>query len=310
MDKIIYDAIIIGGGPAGMTAAIYTARARLNTLLIEKSGCGGQMAVTDLLENYPGFNGGINGFELGTKLEAQVKDFGAQIVYDEVESISEGNIKTVKTPNAAYQAKTVIIAAGTKVKNLGVKGEEKFIGNGISFCAVCDAPFYKNKDVLVVGGGDSAVQEAIYLAKFAKNVTIIHRRDELRAAKILRERMLSYKNISVMYNTVADNITGSEKIEKVTVSNVKTKEQKDLKVDGIFVFVGLLPNTTFSSNVALDALGYIITDENMKTSIPGIFAAGDIRKKQLRQVVTAASDGAQAAISAQHYIEENEKLFI
>lgn len=302
----MYDVIIIGGGPAGLTAAIYTARSRLKTLLIEKAGCGGQMAITDLLENYPGFNGGVNGFELATKLEAQVKDFGAEIIYDEVESVSGDKIKVVKTPNNTYQAKTVIIAAGTKIKEMGIKGEAKFIGRGVSFCAVCDAPFYKEKDVLVVGGGDSAVQEAIYLAKFAKNVTLIHRRDQLRAAKILQERMRSYTNISVMYDTIALEVTGEEKIEKIVVENVKTKEKQDLKVDGIFVFIGLLPNTTFLTEVALDENGYILTDENMKTSVSGIFACGDIRQKQLRQVVTAASDGAQAAISAQYYIEEQE----
>jgi len=182
-----YDVIIVGGGPAGLSAAIYTARARLKTLIIEKAGCGGQMAVTDMLENYPGFNGGINGFELATKLESQVRDFGAEIVYDEVESISDtGELKTVITPNTTYKSKTVIIAAGAKVKEMNIEGEARFIGKGISFCAVCDAPFYRDKTVAVVGGGDSAVQEAIHLAKFGKNVIIIHRRNELRAAKILQ----------------------------------------------------------------------------------------------------------------------------
>ncbi|MDR1696593.1 MAG: thioredoxin-disulfide reductase [Endomicrobium sp.] len=307
-----YDVIIIGGGPAGLSAAIYTARARLKTLIIEKAGCGGQMAITDMLENYPGFNGGINGFELAVKLEEQVRDFGAEIIYDEVLNIADSaSMKTVVTPNAVYEAKTVIIAAGTKVKEMQIEGESQFIGRGVSFCAVCDAPFYREKDVAVVGGGDSAVQEAIYLAKFAKNVTVIHRRNELRAAKILQEKMLSYKNISVMYDTVPERIEGTDKIEKFIVSNVKTKEISELKVDGVFVFIGLMPNTAFLSkeadNIGLDEFGYIITDENMKTTLPGIFACGDIRKKQLRQVVTAASDGAQAAISAQNYIEHQEK---
>lgn len=305
-----YDVIIVGGGPAGLSAAIYTARARLKTLIIEKAGCGGQMAVTDMLENYPGFNGGINGFELATKLESQVRDFGAEIVYDEVESISDtGELKTVITPNTTYKSKTVIIAAGAKVKEMNIEGEARFIGKGISFCAVCDAPFYRDKTVAVVGGGDSAVQEAIHLAKFGKNVIIIHRRNELRAAKILQEKMLSYKNISVIYNTVPERVTGGDKIEKFIVSDVNTKKITELEVDGIFVFIGLIPNTAFISkeaaNLALDESGYIITDENMKTSVSGIFACGDIRKKQLRQVVTAASDGAQAAISAQNYIEQH-----
>ncbi len=303
---MIYDVIIVGGGPAGLTAAIYASRARLNTLLIEKAGCGGQIAITDWLENYPGFNGGINGFELAMKLEAQVKDFGASIVYDEVISIEDGNINKVITANSVYETKTIIIAAGTSVKRMGIEGEDAFIGRGISSCATCDAPFYKDKNVIVVGGGDSAIQEAIYLSKFAKTVTVIHRRDELRAAKILQEKMLSCANISVMYDTIPLKVIGTDKIEKLKVSNVKTGQEQEIQIDGIFVFIGLLPNTPPFSILNLDEYGYIITDENMKTSIPGIFACGDIRQKQLRQVVTAASDGAQAAISAQYYIEEQE----
>ena len=303
---MIYDVIIIGGGPAGLTAAIYTSRARLNTLLIEKAGCGGQIAITDWLENYPGFNGGINGFDLAIKLEQQAKDFGTVIIYEEVGGIEDGNIKKVITTNAVYQAKTIIIAAGTKVKQMGIAGEESFIGRGISSCATCDAPFYRGKNVVVVGGGDSAVQEAIYLAKFAQKVTLIHRRDQLRAAKILQERMLSHANISVMYDTILLEVSGTEKLEKIKVSNVKTGFVQDMQIDGVFVFIGLLPNSQPFSMLKLDETGYIITDENMKTSVFGMFACGDIRKKQLRQVVTAASDGAQAAISAQLYIEEQE----
>lgn len=303
---MIYDVIIVGGGPAGLTAAIYASRARLNTLLIEKAGCGGQIAITDWLENYPGFNGGINGFELAMKLEAQVKDFGASIVYDEVISIEDGNINKIITANSVYETKTIIIAAGTSVKRMGIEGEDAFIGRGISSCATCDAPFYKDKNVIVVGGGDSAIQEAIYLSKFAKTVTVIHRRDELRAAKMLQEKMLSCANISVMYDTIPLKVIGTDKIEKLKVSNVKTGQEQEIRIDGIFVFIGLLPNTPPFSILNLDEYGYIITDENMKTSIPGIFACGDIRQKQLRQVVTAASDGAQAAISAQYYIEEQE----
>lgn len=303
---MIYDVIIVGGGPAGLTAAIYASRARLNTLLIEKAGCGGQIAITDWLENYPGFNGGINGFELAMKLEAQVKDFGASIVYDEVISIEDGNINKIITANSVYETKTIIIAAGTSVKRMGIEGEDAFIGRGISSCATCDAPFYKDKNVIVVGGGDSAIQEAIYLSKFAKTVTVIHRRDELRAAKMLQEKMLSCANISVMYDTIPLKVIGTDKIEKLKVSNVKTGQEQEIRIDGIFVFIGLLPNTPPFSILNLDEYGYIITDENMKTSIPGIFACGDIRQKQLRQVVTAASDGAQAVISAQYYIEEQE----
>lgn len=301
---MIYDVIIVGGGPAGLTAAIYSSRARLSTLLIEKSGCGGQMAITDLLENYPGFAGGVNGFELSMKLEEQAKDFGTEIVYDEVVNLElEGDIKNIVTVNNTYKAKTIIIAAGANIKKLGIQGEEKFIGSGISFCATCDAPFFKEKDVLVVGGGDSALQEAVYLAKFAKNVTLVHRRNEFRAAKILQERILSHPNISVVLNSTPEEIIGENSVEAVKLKNVETGQTQILKVSGVFVFVGWLPNTDFISNMSLDEFGYIITDENMKTSVKGVFACGDIRKKQLRQVVTAASDGAQAAISAQHYLE-------
>ncbi|MCA6070850.1 MAG: thioredoxin-disulfide reductase [Endomicrobium sp.] len=298
-----YDVIIIGGGPSGLSAAIYASRARLKTLLIEKNGCGGQMTITDSLENYPGFNGGINGFDLAIKLETQARDFGTEIMYDEVTSIENGVVKKVITVNAAYETKTIIVAAGTGVKKMNIPGEEKFIGRGVSFCATCDAPFYKDKNVAVIGGGDSAIQEALYLSKFAKNVTVAHRRDALRAAKILQEKMASHDNISVIYDSVPKEIFGKDSLEKIKITNIKTEEDKDLQVDGVFVFIGLIPNTLFLSNLTLDKNGYVITDENMNTSIPGIFACGDIRKKQLRQVVTAASDGAQAAVSAQHYIE-------
>ncbi|GHT04565.1 thioredoxin reductase [Endomicrobiia bacterium] len=300
---MIYDVIIIGGGPAGLSAAIYASRARLKTLIIEKTGCGGQMTTTDLLENYPGFNGGINGFELAVKLEKQARDFGAEIIYDEVGAIEQGLSKKVITANSAYETKTVIIAAGTYAKKMNIPGESEFMGRGVSFCAVCDAPFYRDKNVLVVGGGDSAIEEAAYISKFAKNVTVVHRRDKLRAAKILQERMKLHPNISVIYDSVPKEIFGSDSVEKVTITNVKTNESKDLIIDGVFVFTGLIPNTLFLSGVALDKTGYIITDEDMNTSSTGIFACGDIRKKQLRQVVTAASDGAQAAVSAQRCIE-------
>jgi thioredoxin reductase (NADPH) len=299
---MVYDVIIIGGGPAGLSAAIYSSRARLKTLLIEKNSCGGQMTITDVLENYPGFNGGINGFDLAVKLESQARDFGTEIIYDEVTEIKSSDFKKVTTLNSVYDAKTVIIAAGTHVKEMDIPGETKFKGKGVSFCATCDAPFYKEKEVLVIGGGDSAIQEALYLAKFAKNVTILHRRDRLRATKILQERMLSYANIFVIYNTIPKEIVGEDQIKEVIVTDLKTNHDKHLKVDGVFVFIGLVPNSVFTIGINLDENGYIITDENMHTCIDGIFACGDIRQKQLRQVVTAASDGAQAAVSARHYI--------
>ena len=302
-----YDVIIVGGGPAGLSAGIYASRARLKTLLIEKNGCGGQMTVTDLLENYPGFNGAINGFDLAVKMETQARDFGTEIMYDEVRSIENGTVKKVVTVNATYETKTIIIAAGSGVKKMNIPGEEKFIGRGVSFCATCDAPFYKDKNVAVIGGGDSAIQEALYLSKFAKNVTVVHRRDALRATKILQEKMASHANISVIYDSVPKEIFGKDSIEKIKTTNIKTNEDRDFQVDGIFVFIGLIPNTLFLSNLTLNKNNYVITDENMNTSAPGIFACGDIRKKQLRQVITAASDGAQAAVSAQHYIQDQTK---
>lgn len=301
---MLYDIIIIGGGPAGLTAAIYASRARLSTLLIEKAGCGGQMAITDNLENYPGFNGGVNGFELSMKLEAQAKEFGAKIIFEEVIALETGGaLKYAVTDNNKYGAKSIIIAAGANAKKLNIPGEEKFIGNGISFCATCDAPFFKEKDVLVVGGGDSALQEALYLAKFAKNVTLIHRRNKFRAVKILQERLQTYPNISVLLSNIAEEVIGDMSVEAVRLKNIETGQTRMLKVQGVFVFVGWVPNTGFISDISTDESGYVLADENMKTSAEGVFACGDIRKKSLKQVITAAADGAQAAISAQHYLE-------
>jgi thioredoxin reductase (NADPH) len=300
---MIYDVIIIGGGPAGLSAAIYASRAALKTLIIEKIGCGGQMTTIDFLENYPGFNGGINGFEFAVKLEKQARDFGAEIIYGEAAAIEQGPSKKVIIANYAYETKTVIIATGTHAKKMNIPGESEFIGRGVSFCAVCDAPFYRDRNVLIAGGGDSAVEGAIYISKFAKNVTVVHRRNELRAAQILQKRMKSRSNISVIYDSVPKEIFGRDSVERVTITNTKTNENKDLIIDGVFVFTGLIPNTLFLSGIVLDKTGYIITDENMNTSSASIFACGDIRRKQLRQVVTAVSDGAQAAVSAQRCLE-------
>jgi len=301
---MIYDVVIIGGGPSGLSAAIYASRAGLKTLLIEKAAYGGQMTTTAAIDNYPGFSEAVSGFDLAVKLEKQARRFSAELICEEVIGIKYSCLlKKVITKDSAYEAKTVIVAAGRRLKEMNITGESKFIGRGVSFCATCDAPFYRDKDVLVVGGGDSAIQEAVYLSKFAKSVTVIHRRNELRAARVLQEKMSLCKNISVIYNTVVKEIIGEDSVEKVRVTDTKTNKDRDLNINGIFVFIGLIPNTSFLPNIVLDEAGYVITNENMNTSISGIFACGDIRKKQLRQIVTAASDGAQAAVSARQYIE-------
>jgi len=303
---MIYDVIIIGGGPAGMSAAIYSSRARLKTLIIEKAGCGGQIAITDHLENYPGFETGINGFELAVKMQTQATTFGSEITYGEVLSVEiEGNIKKVVLQDKVFETKTIIIASGAAFKKLNVPGEEEFIGKGVSYCATCDGPFFRNKEIAVVGGGDSALQEALYLTKFASKVNLIHRRNEFRAAKILQEKVLANEKINVILDSVVEEICGTQMLDSLKVKNVKTGSVINLAVNGVFLFVGWQPNTKFleNSKINLDS-GYIVTDENMRTNIDGVFACGDVRKKQLRQVVTAASDGAISAISAQHYIEK------
>jgi thioredoxin reductase (NADPH) len=305
---MIYDVIIIGGGPAGLSSAIYSSRARLSTLIIEKAGCGGQIAITDNLENYPGFEKGINGFELTSKMEQQARTSGTEVVYGEVVAIeTEETLKKVILTDKTYITKTVIVASGSNFKKLGVKGEQEFIGKGISFCATCDGPFFKNKAVAVIGGGDSALQEALFLTKFASKITVIHRRDQFRAAKILQERIFSEKKIEVIFDSVVEEIIGRENIEKIKIKNIKSDATREMLVNGVFIFIGWTPNTKFlmQNKIVLDENGYIVTDDQMKTSLSGIFACGDVRKKILRQVVTATGDGAIASISAQYYIESN-----
>jgi thioredoxin reductase (NADPH) len=303
---MVYDVIIIGGGPAGLGAAIYSSRARMSTLIIEKAGCGGLIAITDNLENYPGFDKGINGFELTSKMEQQARTSGAEITYGEVVAIeTDETLKKVILTDKTYITKTIIIASGSSFKKLGVQGEEEFIGRGISFCATCDGPFFKNKEVAVIGGGNSALQEALFLTKFASKITLIHRRNEFRAAKILQERVAAEPKIKIILDTVVEEITGTQTIEKIKVRNVNSSAAEEISVDGVFIFIGWTPNTKFLMNnkIALDEKGYILTDEQMKTAIDGIYACGDVRKKSLRQVVTAVSDGATASVSAHQYVE-------
>lgn len=306
---MIYDTIIIGGGPAGLSSAIYSSRARLKTLLIEKAGCGGQIAITDQLENYPGFESGINGFELAVKMEKQARAFGTEIFYGEVLSIeTENKLKKVILSEQTYVAKTIIIAAGANFKKLNVKGERDFIGRGVSYCATCDGPFFKNKEIAVVGGGDSALQEALYLTKFASKVNLIHRRNEFRAAKILQEKVESERKINIILNSIVNEISGEQTIKKIKLENVQSREVSELDVSGVFIFVGWQPNTNFlvQSKISLNENGYILTNDDMQTSAEGVFACGDVRKKLLRQVITAAGDGATASIAAQHYIESQK----
>ena len=300
---MVYDVIIIGGGPAGLSAAIYSSRSGLKTLLIEREMIGGHLIITDFIENYPGFDKGVNGFDLSLKLQTQAETFGAEIISAEIKNVSDGLIKKIITEESEYQAKALIIAAGTSIRKLDIDGEFELTGKGVSYCAVCDAPLFKGKDTAVIGGGDSALQEAIYLSKFAKSVKIIHRRDTFRASKNLQYKALNTSNISVIYDSVPLEIKGLERVEKLIISNVKTQKKEELELSAVFVFIGLIPNTALFSFLKLDESGYILTDENMQTSSKGIFACGDIRQKNLRQIITAASDGAIAAIEAEKFLQ-------
>jgi thioredoxin reductase (NADPH) len=309
-EEEIYDAIIIGGGPAGLTAGIYLSRARMNTLLIEKALPGGQAILTEIIENYPGFPLGITGPELMQKMEEQAVGFGLKIEYGEVEEIKikegkEDKVRIVKINNKEHKTLTIILASGAEASKLEVPGEEELRGRGVSYCATCDAPFFKDQKIVVVGGGDTAIEEALYLTKFVREAIIIHRRGRLRATRILQERVFSNKKINFAWGSVVIKILGKEKVEGVLVQNKKTGEEREISCQGIFVFVGNIPNSKFFNElIKLDKKGYILTDDNMMTSQEGIYACGDVRKKLLRQVVTACGEGATAAFAAQKYIEE------
>ncbi|HLT55456.1 MAG TPA: thioredoxin-disulfide reductase [Bacillota bacterium] len=305
-EEKMYDVIIAGAGPAGMTAAVYTSRANLSTLMLERGIPGGQMANTEDVENYPGFDR-ILGPELSNKMFEHSKKFGAEYAYGDIkEVIDHGDYKTVVTGNKEYNTRALIIATGAEYKKLGVEGEEELGGRGVSYCAVCDGAFFKNRQLVVVGGGDSAVEEGVYLTRFAEKVTIIHRRDQLRAQKILQQRAFANEKVDFIWDTVVEKINGPQgKVESVTLKNVKTGETYDFQTDGVFVYIGMVPlSAPFKSLGITNDEGYIPTNENMETSIPGIFAAGDIREKQLRQIVTATGDGSIAAESAIKYVEE------
>jgi thioredoxin reductase (NADPH) len=300
-----YDVIIIGGGPAGLTAAMYTGRSKCRTLVIEKMACGGQIIITDWVDNFPTYEEGIGGFELGRKLEAQARKFGAEILMDIVESISDGpEWKVVRTSDAEYRARSVIIATGAIPRKLDVPGETGFTGRGVSYCATCDGAFFKGKEVVVIGGGDTAVQEAVFLTRFAEKVRILHRRDKLRAVEIIQEKAFSNTKVSFIWNSVVEEIKGGKTVESVRVKNLKTGAVEDLKTDGVFVFVGIHPQTEFLKGVLeLDPEGYIPVNFAMQTTIPGFFACGDVIVQKLRQVATAVGEGATAAVSAQEFAE-------
>ncbi len=302
----MHDVVIIGGGPAGLTAGVYAARGGLKTLICEEKLIGGQIVLSYEVENYPGFHQGISGMELIENFNKQVEKFGAEISYEGVTRIEDDReCKSVYLTNGScIKTKTVIIAAGASADKLGCPGEKKFTGKGVSYCATCDGAFFRNKTVAVIGGGDSAIEEALYLTNLAKKVYIIHRRDQLRAIKILQDRALSNDKIEFVFNAIVKEIQGDKFVNGLLLENRQTKQLNRLDVDGVFIYVGVTPNTSFIEDIIkLDENGYIITDEKMETNIAGIFAAGDIRVTPLRQVITAAADGAIAASAAQKYIE-------
>ncbi|WP_026672307.1 thioredoxin-disulfide reductase [Alkalihalobacterium bogoriense] len=311
-EEKIYDVVIAGAGPAGMTAAVYTSRANLSTLMVERGIPGGQMANTEDVENYPGFDH-ILGPDLSNKMFEHAKKFGAEYAYGDIkEIVDEGDYKIVKAGSKEFKARAVIVSTGAEYKKLGVPGEKELGGRGVSYCAVCDGAFFKGKELVVVGGGDSAVEEAVYLTRFATKVTVIHRRDELRAQKILQQRAFNNEKIEFVWNHVVKTINDKDgKVGSVTIENTETGETKDFSTDGVFIYIGMLPlNESVKQLGILNAEGYIETNEEMETKVPGIFAAGDVREKSLRQIVTATGDGSIAAQTAQHYVEsiqEKEK---
>lgn len=299
------DVVIIGGGGSGLTAALYTSRAKLSTILFEKLTPGGQIAVTDLVENYPGYPEGITGPEIAMKMEEQAKKYGTEVVYEEVKSIvKKDNIFEIQASSGVYKAKAVILASGASFRMLNVPNEKQLIGRGVSYCATCDGAFFKGKELVVVGGGDSALQEGIFLTRFATKVTVIHRRDKLRASPILQERAKTNPQISFIWDTVVEKVNGDKKVTGLTLKNLKTNEISEFSADGLFVFVGHDPNSAFIKNfVQLDEHGYVITGEHLTTSVPGVFAAGEIRVGAVKQLVAAAGEGCEAALAAQSYIE-------
>ena len=300
----IYDVVIIGGGPAGYSAALYSSRAGLDTLVVEKMAPGGQMALTDIIDNYPGFNEGVDGFTLGMNMQLGAEKFGAKTEYTEVVNVELAEkIKKITTSSGILYSKAVIIATGADPRKLGIEGEDSLIGKGLHYCAHCDGRFYKDKTVIVVGGGNSAVSDALYLSHLCKKVIMIHRRDTLRATKIYHEPLMKANNVEFMWDSAIDSYIVDGRIVGANVKNLKSGEVSEVMCDGIFVSVGREPlSYLFKNQITLDSYGYIVADESTMTNIEGVFAAGDVRTKALRQVITAAADGATAAHYAEEYI--------
>ncbi len=302
--------IIIGSGPAGLTAAIYAARATLNPLVIVGNQLGGQISITAEVENYPGFpEPDMTGPELVDRMFRQAERFGARFEYDEVVGVdfSKGSPFLVKTNGQEFQAESVIVTAGASPRRLGISGEDEFIGRGVSFCATCDGFFFREKDVVVVGGGDSALEEGLFLTKFAKSVKVIHRRDELRAGPALKKRAFANNKISFIWDTVVDEVVGNGMVSAVKTTNVKTNTSEEIATDGVFIYIGHYPNSKFlEGHLVMDEHGYVIADEKMRTSVPGVFAAGEIQDSIFRQIATSVGQGCAAAMQCEKWLSERE----
>lgn len=301
--------IIIGSGPAGLTAALYAARADLNPLVISGNQLGGQISITNEVENFPGFPEGTTGPELVDLMQRQAERFGARILIDEVTQVdfSQGSPFKVETYGDQFEADAVIVTVGASPKRLGIPGEEEFIGRGVSFCATCDGFFFRDKDVIVVGGGDSAMEEGLFLTKFASDVRVVHRRDELRAGELLKQRAMKNDKISFVWDSVVEEIEGNGKVERVRVRNLKTDDEVELDTDGVFIFIGHYPNSDlFKDQLEMDKAGYLVTDDRMMTSVPGVFAAGEIQDPVFRQITTSVGQGAAAAMMAERWLEAQE----
>lgn len=310
MEAKLYDAVIIGGGPGGYTAALYTARAGLSTLVIEKLSPGGQMATTDQVDNYPGFPEGVNGFELAMKMQESAQRFGAETHYGEAVKLElTSSPKHIITDSGEFLAKTVILSTGASPRELGLAGEQELRGKGVSYCATCDGMFYKDKTVAIVGGGNTAAADALYLSKICKKVYLIHRRDTLRASRVYLQPLKSRENIEFVWDSEVTALHHEEKLSGVTVRNKKTGQEQSLSCDGLFVAVGNVPNSgLFTGQVNLTESGYVDADETTRTNIPGVFAIGDVRNKPLRQIITAAADGAVASQFAEEYVSLQGEL--